>query len=693
MKMKFLFVLALLISATQLFSQENVKINKDEFKSGKEGFKEAWNAITDADKMYEIGQGGYRNALYLYLFAYQYNKKNAELNYKIGVCYLNSIEKTKAVEHFSDAYILKPNVAGDIEYFLGRAYHLSYQFDTAIYYLERYKKKALAAKIDISNKDIDKRIDECRWAKKYVASPVRVFIDNLGTSVNSAYPDYAPVITADEATMVFCSRRPGGVGDEVDPNDLQYYEDLYISYFEKKKGWTPAVNMKELNTEFHDASVGISPDGQLLFTYKGVPDGTLFESKLVGTNWGKPKELSKTINTKYDESDASLTHDGKRLYFVSNRTEDGYKFPTFGNKDIFYCERDKKGNWMEPKNIGGVLNTKYDERGAFMHPDGRTMYFSSQGHESMGGFDIFYSEKDSLGNWGKPVNLGYPVNTPDDDVFFVAAGNARYGYYSSAREGGYGYQDIYKITFLGPEKLMVCGSEDNLLAGSEVTIEQKVEVSQTVQVRKVRLTILKGTITDYISGEPVEAEIEIIDNEKNETISVMNSNSATGKYLVSLPSGKNYGIAVKAPEYLFYSENFDIPEAQDYQEVTKDIVLSKVAVGSKIILKNIFFDYDKATIRPESENELTRLVTLLNAYPKMTIEIGGHTDNHGSLQYNTKLSNDRAKAVVDYLVSKGIAASRLQYKGYAFNEPIATNDTDEGRQQNRRVEFKVISIK
>ncbi|HQL70451.1 MAG TPA: OmpA family protein, partial [Bacteroidales bacterium] len=178
-----------------------------------------------------------------------------------------------------------------------------------------------------------------------------------------------------------------------------------------------------------------------------------------------------------------------------------------------------------------------------------------------------------------------------------------------------------------------------------------------------------------------------------ETISVMNSNSATGKYLVSLPSGKNYGIAVKAPEYLFYSENFDIPEAQDYQEVTKDIVLSKVAVGSKIILKNIFFDYDKATIRPESENELTRLVTLLNAYPKMTIEIGGHTDNHGSLQYNTKLSNDRAKAVVDYLVSKGIAASRLQYKGYAFNEPIATNDTDEGRQQNRRVEFKVISIK
>ncbi|HPG74206.1 MAG TPA: OmpA family protein, partial [Bacteroidales bacterium] len=203
----------------------------------------------------------------------------------------------------------------------------------------------------------------------------------------------------------------------------------------------------------------------------------------------------------------------------------------------------------------------------------------------------------------------------------------------------------------------------------------------------------KGTITDYISEEPVEAEIEIVDNEKDEVISVMSSNSLTGKYLVSLPSGKNYGIAVKAPDYLFYSENIDIPESQDYQEVTKDIVLSKVSVGSKIILKNIFFDYDKASLRPESMPELNRLVTLLNAYPKMRIEIGGHTDSHGSLQYNTKLSNDRAKSVVDFLIEKGINADRLEYKGYAFTEPIATNDTDEGRQQNRRVEFKVLSIK
>src|SRR5690554_6311239 len=310
----------------------------------------------------------------------------------------------------------------------------------------------------------------------------------------------------------------------------------------------------------------------------------------------------------------------------------------------------------------------------------------------MGGYDIYYSEKDDMGKWTEPVNIGYPVNTPEDDVFFTVAGNARYAYYSSSREGGYGLQDIYKITFLGPEKMMVMGAEDILIASSNATISQKVK-QEVVEVKKVRLTIMKGTITDAISTAPVEASIEIVDNEKNELISTISSNAATGKYLVSLPSGKDYGIAVKAQGYLFYSENINIPDATDYQEVTKDIVLSKVGIGSKIVLKNIFFDYGKETLRPTSLPELDRLVALLNSYPSMTIEIGGHTDNHGSLKFNTDLSEARAKSVVDYLVDKGISKSRLTYKGYAYLQPIATNDTEEGRQENRRVEFKVISIK
>jgi outer membrane protein OmpA-like peptidoglycan-associated protein len=189
----------------------------------------------------------------------------------------------------------------------------------------------------------------------------------------------------------------------------------------------------------------------------------------------------------------------------------------------------------------------------------------------------------------------------------------------------------------------------------------------------------------------LEATIELIDNVKNEVLATFKSNSATGKYLVSLPSGKNYGISVKADNYLFHSENFDLPANADYQEVTKDIALKNVSVGTKIVLKNIFFDFNKSTLRPESTAELERLIKLLNDVPNMRIEISGHTDNKGSAEYNQKLSESRSKSVVDYLVSKGVNSGRLEFKGYGLTQPIASNDTEEGRQENRRTEFKILS--
>lgn len=678
--------------------QVPVEINKKEFKISKDGFREAMNAIKYGDNYYASGSdGGYRLALTQYLKAYEYNQNNPELNYKIGACYLYSTDKSKALGFLKKAYNAKPGVASDIYYLLGWGYHINCEFDEAINYYRKYKNETIESGGKKSKKstgpiiDVDKKIRECETGKNLISNPIRVFIDNLGPAVNSKFPDYAPVISTDESVLIFTSRRDGSTGGEIDPNDLMPYEDLYISYNEDKKGWTQAINMRSLNTEVHDASVGLSPDGQILFTYKGVPDGTLFESFLKGDNWSKPREVS-TINTKYHETSASISFDGKYLYFVSNRPKDDFGTPSFGGLDIFVSEKQKNGKWGPAKNVGAPINTKYDEEGVFIHPDGVTMYFSSKREGSMGGYDIFYSENDGAGNWKEPVNIGYPVNTPDDDVFFVVAGNARYAYYSSDREGGYGLQDIYRITFLGPERLMVMGTEDILIASSTETIEQKVK-HETVEVKKVRLTVMKGTVTDALSGQAIEATIEVVDNEKNELVATFTSNAKTGKYLVSLPSGKNYGIAVKADGYLFYSENFDIPEATGYQEVTKDVVLSKVGVGSKIVLKNIFFDFGKATLRETSFPELDRLVSLLNAYPNMTIEIGGHTDNVGSLKFNTDLSESRAKAVVDYLIDKGISKTRLSYKGYAYLQPIASNDTEEGRQQNRRVEFKVISIK
>ena len=696
------FLLIATCTSINSIGQELLKVDKKAFRHERKGFGEAWNAISAGDELFVMGEAGaFRAALNHYLVAYAYNSNNPELNYKIGVCYLFASNKAKSLDYLNKAYSANPQLAEDIYFMKAWGLQMNYEFDEAIKFFKHYKKNTEDSKKSKKRKpkkgqkmielDPDKHILECEIGRKLVANPIRVFIDNVGPAINSKYPDYGPIISADESVMIFCSRREGSTGGEIDPNDLQAYEDLYISHFDPNTGWSQAVNLRNLNTPGHDATVALSPDGQTLFMYRGVPVGTIFESKLLGDNWSRPRELGRNINSKYQETSASISFDGKKLYFVSERPRDDFGNPNLGGKDIFVSELDDKGRWGPVRNLGAPINTKYDEEGVFMHPDGRTMYFSSKGNGSMGGYDIFYTTNDGAGNWSEPVNIGYPVNTPDDDVFFVVAGNARYAYYSSDRTGGYGLQDIYRITFLGPEKLMAYGSEDNLIASSKTTIIQKIE-PEKVEVRTVRLTILKGVVTDALSEEPIEAVIEIFDNEKDELVSTMNSNSKTGRYLVSLPSGRNYGISVKAEGYLFFSENFDIPETTTYQEVTKDVVLSKVGIGSRIVLRNIFFDYGQATLRETSFSELNRLVGLMKAYPRMKIEIGGHTDNHGSLSFNTKLSEDRAKSVVDYLIDNGISKDRLAYKGYAFTEPIATNDTDEGRQQNRRVEFKVISI-
>ncbi|HEY6976363.1 MAG TPA: OmpA family protein, partial [Chitinophagaceae bacterium] len=462
------------------------------------------------------------------------------------------------------------------------------------------------------------------------------------------------------------------------------FEDLYVSY--KKNGaWSMAQDFGEpVNSEEHDATAGLSNDGSALFIYKNDKNdgGDLYESRLKGTSWRRPEHLNGNINTRYHESTISESYDGKTIYFVSNR-ENG-----IGDRDIYFCTKDRKGNWITPTNAGAIINTKYAEEGVFLHPDGVTMYFSSQGHGTMGGYDIFKSTLVN-GKWTEPVNLGWPINGPDDDVFFVVSANGRRGYYSSAREGGFGDKDIYVITFLGEEKPFILSNEDNLVASVTAAVKS-IQPAPPVEIKTPSLTILKGTITDAVTGEPLEASIDLTDNTKNELIATFKSNSATGKYLVSLPDGKNYGIAVTLEPYLFHSENFDIPEANGFQEVIKDVQLKKVVVGSKIILKNIFFDFDKSTLRPESVSELERLIKFLDDVPNVKIEIGGHTDNYGSDDYNLKLSQSRCESVVNYLVKHGIAKERLTAKGYGETVPIDTNETDEGRQMNRRTEFQII---
>ncbi|MEI6123289.1 MAG: OmpA family protein [Bacteroidota bacterium] len=682
---KTLFFLTIALGFSGIFSasSQNIEFIKSNFPDKVKEFKAARNEVIQGNKDYDLGVSMYTAALEHFLKANAFNPNNAELNYLIGDCYLNTIQKLKSIEYFEKAFALNPKVTDSIKFQMANAYHLNSEFDKAIALYQEYKKSLSPQDLSARAAKIDKKIYECNNGKELTKSPAHVFIDNLGPIINSIYPEYSPLINADETELFFTSRRNNSTGGKLDEFG-SYFEDIYIS---EKAGsdWTPPTNPpKPLNSNDHDACVGLSPDGQTLLIYKGSTGaGDVYMSHLKGSTWTSPKRLNSNINTKYHESSASISYDGKTLYFVSDKPGG------FGGRDIYYSTLDKKGNWIKAVNIGSAINTPYDEEGVFIHPDGKTLYFSSKGHNSMGGYDIFKSVNEN-GIWSTPVNLGYPINTPDDDVNFSISASGIHGYYMSVRPDGYGDRDLYIVTFLGVEKPLVNNTEDNLLASLTQPVSET-NIEKPVEIKANQVTILKGKVLDEINLQPIGAVIEITDNEKNEVIASFESNSSTGKYLISLPSGKNYGIAVKAPGYLFHSENLNIPPTTIYQEIERDIKLKKLEIGSTIVLNNIFFDFNKSVLRPESIPELERLIKLMNEFPTLKIEISGHTDNIGTAAYNKTLSENRAKSVVDYLVSKGILKDRLTFMGYGFDKPIATNDTDEGRQQNRRTEFKIIS--
>lgn len=690
---------------------QNVPFEKSLFKDRKDEFKAAKAKLEEGYEMYELypeefmhinhldfraRKSFHKQALAPLYEAHKFNSNNAELNYRIGRCYLaSSVFKEECIPHFNKALELDPNVAPDIYFYLGQGYHLTSQFDKAI---EAFKKhqSILSGKDPMEAEETANRINECVVAKRLVASPERVFIDNFGRVVNSKYPEYGAIISADESVMMFTSRRNNTTGGGIAEGLNEYYEDIYIT--RKVDGeWTAPENMGEnVNSEVHDATVAVSPDGQSMIIYKDDKgDGNLYECKLVGDSWSKPKKMNRSINTKYHESSASYSYDGKTLYYVSNRPNG------LGEHDIYVSEwNDFEKDWGEPKNLGPVINTKYNEESVIIHPDGKTLYFSSQSHQTMGGYDIFKSTRNDDGTWTKPENIGYPINTVDDDVFFVINGSGRRGYYSSFKADGHGEKDIYQITFLGPEKPVQLSAEDNLLATITAPVKEKL-IEKQVDAGTKRITILKGAVRDHKTLDPLYSELELIDVEDNVVLAKFESNESTGKYLVSLPSGKNYGLIVRSEGYLFHSENFNIPETAAYQEVEKNIDLKKVEIGSTIVLKNIFYDYNKASLRNASKNELDRLTKLLTENPTLKIELSAHTDSRGSDSYNLDLSQRRAQSCVDYLIKNGIAADRLKSVGYGETKLILSDaeiaklkfsdEKEDAHQQNRRTEFKIIS--
>lgn len=639
-----------------------------------------------------IKNENYRKALKCFLQADSIDATHADTKYNIGLCFLKTEYKFNALDFFLKSFEFEPQKYSDIHLKIGNCYQLAHQWDKAINEYFKFKDNIEAIK-DLDTKssmlaDVAKLLDECENGKQLMKKPLRVFIDNMGSEINSPYVDYTPVISADEDVLMFTSRRPtttgGGYVEEIE----EYFEDIYRSYkFDDK--WTIPANMgPPVNTNTHDATVNLSPDGQRLLMYiDNSGEGNIWETVLDGDKWTIPEKLPAPINSKYHETSAAYSFDANRLYFVSYR-EDG-----FGGSDIYYVQKDKKGKWEKTAhNLGAPVNTKYDEESVFLLPDGKTMYFSSKGHKTMGGFDIFKTEMDSLGHWSEPENIGYPINTADDDLTYVMAANGKHAYYSSVKRDGYGLRDLYMISYLGAEKNPALSVEDNLIASLSVPIGEASSIlAKPIEIKTNSVSLLKGVIKDVVSDLPIEALITLTDNSTGNEIANFKSNRNSGKFLVSLPSGKNYGIAIKADGYLFQSENFDLPVSSGYFEYNKPIVLKKIDVGSSIILKNVFYDVNKSNLRIESQTELNLLMKLMKENPKLHIEIASHTDNKGSEKYNLELSEKRSKAVVDYLITQGIDATRLVSKGYGMSAPISSNDTEEGRQLNRRTEFKILS--
>jgi len=675
--------------STITFSQ-NIEFKSANFKDSKDKLKQATDAIERGDELLKIANEAifqvqnpglnFQKALSNYLQAQAFNPNNGELNFKIGVCYANSTSPSKCIEYLKRALSLDPTCDPFLMYYLGYAYQLEEQFDDALKAYETFE--TTYKKADNFNKFVSQHKDECVLAKTEKANPKRVWVDNV-SALNSEQDDIAPSITTDGSELIFSSNRP----NEHTPNEVGGYDfDIYNTTLNKGKWSQPKHISGQLNSSSDDVANTLSYDGTKLLMHRDMAGQyDIFESKLYGEYWSAPVLAHNAISTnKANEKFAAYSADGWSIFFSRDNDTRSNGFDIMASSMMNKMQKDYMAAVMQT-----VLNSKFDDGPVYLHIDGETMYLASAGNGSIGGYDIFVSKK-VQGSWTKPVNLGYPINTPYDDFFFSSTANGKYAYINSNRAGGKGGYDVYKVTFRGEDKQPLLDVEDYLLASVAAPMKDA-QVESQVAVNKKSFTVFKGITLDALTKKAVESTIDIIDNASGKIIESFLSNSATGKFIITLPSGKNYGIAVKADKYLFHSENFDIPTGSADNLVNKSIELNNIAVGSKIELRNIFFDLGKSTLRPESNTELDRLVKLMKDAPGLKIELSGHTDNTGSATINQTLSQARAEAVVNYLISKGVAAARMTAKGYGSAKPIADNKTEEGRQQNRRTEFEIKS--
>jgi outer membrane protein OmpA-like peptidoglycan-associated protein len=555
---------------------------------------------------------------------------------------------------------LKPDVDPEIDYHLGVAYQENHQYAKARQHFEslrgRNKKLAPIA---------TKKIGECLIGDSLMALPVRVNVQAMGSGINTAFSELSPLISRDGNTLIFTSNRSS---DEYQIKSRTNMEDVFVSSRQGASWSAPQKISTRINVKLNEAATGLSPDGRTLYLYYEDGGGDIYTSTREGDEWSTPVPLNRFINhPQYRESAATVSADGKRLFFSSNRP--GGK----GGFDIYVCELGANGQWGRPANLGSTVNTRRDEESPYIDPNGKTLYFSSDGHASLGDKDIFKTTLDN-GKWSAPENLGYPLNTSAYEGFFSISGDHT-AYFTSGRASRETSTDIYQATFA---------------SASVPGVMAEVNASPRDSRPEGITTVLKGTVIDVADATPLQATVSLVDNSSKDVVAKV-STDAAGNFRLVIPAGGNYGVTTEKHGYMFNSMNFELPPFEKYQEIDTHVLMIRAKVGSKVVLKNVFFDVNEATLKPASISELENIRELLTQNPGWRIQINGHTDNVGQREANRALSLKRAEAVVGYLIKQGISPSRLQAMGYGSERPLVSNDDErEGRQINRRTEIEIV---
>jgi len=633
----------------------------------------------------------------------------------IGYCYLKSTyNKKKAMEYFDRVLVDYKNLNPAYQFgnhkekkapvevirWSGLAKHANYKFEDAITNYQEYKEL-----IDPNNEElitsINTDIYTSRNAIDYQKHPTTITIDKLEV-LNTEYSEYRPKINGDETKMLFTSRRPVKMDDPQDEEGL-YYEDIYMA--QKSKGqWQKPVRVdSKINSDSHDACLYVTPDGYSMIIYRtsleNNNEGGIYQTQLKGSKWTEPELMIAEVNSDYWETDANISADGSTLFYTSDKTGGQ------GGRDIWQMKKLPTGEWAKVQNLGAKINTSDDEEGPYLHPDGKTLYFSSKGHKTMGGFDVCMSNLQEDGSWSTPVNLGFPINTPGDDVFYFPTNDGKRAYFSSFREGGQGQQDIYMIDIPSFEMKTVAiykglakYSTDEVITDVDITI---VEATTNALVGNYKpnsengefLFILqpgKTFIVDYaLAGQTIQDTIIV--PEQGGTFNVLKVITIEDDVLV-LKEAELVDDEIKV--ILAVSDLIEVSPL-DISDLTDKQVSENLNEGKSIILNDLFFIYDKDRLITESKPDLSKIIKYMQDNPDVNVVLEGHTDFKGELDYNQTLSEKRSNRVKNKLVAAGIKSARISTKGYGESNPIAANanpdgsDNPEGRQKNRRVEIKL----